>query len=309
IRYSIEKKVDNPAMSDFRVSAEGRIYVVGNRLDREKISEYIFAVVARDSGNPPKSATAQVQIHLTDVNDNGPAWEFPSKINQAVNLSIAETVGYRVAQLRASDPDDKENGTIIYKLGQVTMIPAARMAASNLRQEEEKKDETDNSADGQPNSSPASGSSLFDLEQQSGWLYVARSMNENDLGFVKLVVQAQDRGDPPKSNHRVLHVNIIKERSYSPNDQSGRFRDSANTSGLRLESDMVVIVIMVAVTLIISLVLIISILFLRCRACSIGRRNNRRFQFHDLPPHLMDQQINLNHHSEEVSGHIFETLE
>ncbi|VDO02335.1 unnamed protein product [Rodentolepis nana] len=50
----------NPANQDFRVTADGRVLVARETLDRESTATYHFTVVAIDSGKPPLSATAQV---------------------------------------------------------------------------------------------------------------------------------------------------------------------------------------------------------------------------------------------------------
>lgn len=50
----------NPANQDFRVTADGRVLVARETLDRETTNTYLFTVVATDSGKPSLSATAQV---------------------------------------------------------------------------------------------------------------------------------------------------------------------------------------------------------------------------------------------------------
>lgn len=50
----------NQANQDFRVTADGRILVARETLDREIMNMYHFTVVAADSGKPSLSATTQV---------------------------------------------------------------------------------------------------------------------------------------------------------------------------------------------------------------------------------------------------------
>lgn len=54
----------NPANQDFRVTADGRVLVGRETLDRETTSMYLFTVVAADSGKPSLSATAQVSENI-----------------------------------------------------------------------------------------------------------------------------------------------------------------------------------------------------------------------------------------------------
>lgn len=41
-------------------------------MDREVQSGYLLTVTARDGGNPPLSDTTDVEISVTDINDNAP---------------------------------------------------------------------------------------------------------------------------------------------------------------------------------------------------------------------------------------------
>ena len=51
----------SPANQDFRVTADGRVLVARETLDREVTNTHLFTVVAVDSGKPSLSATAQVR--------------------------------------------------------------------------------------------------------------------------------------------------------------------------------------------------------------------------------------------------------
>ncbi|VEL29143.1 unnamed protein product, partial [Protopolystoma xenopodis] len=120
LHYFIKQEADNSALLDFRVSPHGHIYVSGQKLDRETLAVYTFTCIASDTGQPSAlSGSVQVQIHLTDVNDNAPIWQFPGDRDREVNVSILEMVGHRIALLRAVDADEGENGQVEYILKQI----------------------------------------------------------------------------------------------------------------------------------------------------------------------------------------------
>ncbi|KAA3679552.1 uncharacterized protein DEA37_0010372 [Paragonimus westermani] len=323
IHYVIKHQSENRAVQEFRVSPQGYIYIARGNLDREKVSSYNFYLVAIDSGTPPLSSSTQVHIYVTDVNDNAPTWIFPVHNNQAINMTISEPVGYCLAKLKASDPDEGENGSVIYRLVQTSKMTnkdifdgsAASMMGSHVNPTADAfRYQTTLEENGQSNlpgvNAPPAGN-LFELDPSSGAIYVGRSMNLNDVGSVKLVVEASDGGQPAKVNHRVLQINIFRyltqqpvfatvdteSASFNSADKSRYRLTSATNGGGHIENDLIVIIIMVAVTLIISLVLIVAILFLRCGICpnrAFGRYNST------IPNDYRPELAHPHHHLEEV---------
>ncbi len=45
-------------------------------------------MIAEDSGVPPRSSTAEVELTIIDVNDNPPAWIFPG-VNKNNTLKLS----------------------------------------------------------------------------------------------------------------------------------------------------------------------------------------------------------------------------
>ncbi|VDM16285.1 unnamed protein product [Hydatigera taeniaeformis] len=251
----------NPANQDFRVTADGRVLVGRETLDRETTSMYLFTVVAADSGKPSLSATAQVQVHLGDINDNAPTWLFPPESNVVVNVTIHEPVGHQVALLRANDPDLGENGQIIFKIMHVSVLSntAVTIDPHNDSQTEIELVKQE----------------MFELDPSTGALYVARPLRVSDMGLVKLLIEASDMGKPNKSSHRTILFNIMDFQRPKYVDSSNNRISAPFTSGGSgfQHHDLVVIVVMVAVAIVISLFLIVAMLFLRCPVCL----------FHDRP--------------------------
>ncbi|CAL8074813.1 unnamed protein product [Calicophoron daubneyi] len=92
-------------------------------VDRESYATIFFQVLAFDEGEPSNTVTTTFTIQITDQNDNAPVPIFPLlDTTVGYNPPIYENSPYgsHVTQLRASDPDQGENGTVLYKLREGT---------------------------------------------------------------------------------------------------------------------------------------------------------------------------------------------
>lgn len=88
----------------------------GHPLDREARSQHTFRAVARDcSVQGSRSTTVIIKVHVTDVNDNDPAWE---QNPFDLFLSPQSPINQTAAILRASDPDSGPNGTVIFSFAE-----------------------------------------------------------------------------------------------------------------------------------------------------------------------------------------------
>uniref|UniRef100_A0A1I8NR21 Protocadherin-like wing polarity protein stan n=1 Tax=Stomoxys calcitrans TaxID=35570 RepID=A0A1I8NR21_STOCA len=115
ITYSLNDESINGLSSPdpFSINAQTGAIVTSALLDRETTSGYLLTVTAKDGGNPSLSDTTDVEISVTDVNDNPP--QFKNPLYQASILEDA-LVGTSVLQISASDPDIGLNGRIKYLL-------------------------------------------------------------------------------------------------------------------------------------------------------------------------------------------------
>ncbi|KAK8730326.1 hypothetical protein OTU49_008218, partial [Cherax quadricarinatus] len=98
IQYSIAPASD-PGRR-FGVDEVGAVRLVGD-LDRETTASHSVLVWAVDDGLPPRTATAFLNVNVTDVNDNPPFLAEPQEVKVAEN-----GVTQVVARLRLGDPDD-----------------------------------------------------------------------------------------------------------------------------------------------------------------------------------------------------------
>ncbi|XP_073677298.1 protocadherin-20 [Garra rufa] len=86
--------------------------VVLRELDRETQGNHILVLVAVDGGSVPLSATVNLSVTVTDVDDNCPEFDADSPIT-AIVLALG-IKGTAVAQLKATDKDLGQNAQITF---------------------------------------------------------------------------------------------------------------------------------------------------------------------------------------------------
>ncbi|XP_014243159.1 protocadherin-like wing polarity protein stan isoform X2 [Cimex lectularius] len=108
ITYSLTSETDH-----FTINADTGAVITTDTLDRETTSGYLLSVTARDNGTPQLSDTTDVEITVTDVNDNAPKF-----LQEGYTVSISEDVpiGTSVIQVSATDSDVGLNGRVRYSL-------------------------------------------------------------------------------------------------------------------------------------------------------------------------------------------------
>ncbi|XP_078250090.1 protocadherin Fat 1 isoform X4 [Pogona vitticeps] len=104
IRYTI---IDGNQGNPFTIDPTLGEVKVARPLDREKISGYTLTVQASDNGSPPRINTTTVNIDVSDVNDNAPAF---SKGNYSIIIQENKPIGFTVQQLVVTDKDSSHNG-------------------------------------------------------------------------------------------------------------------------------------------------------------------------------------------------------
>uniref|UniRef100_A0A8D3CFC4 Cadherin-23 n=1 Tax=Scophthalmus maximus TaxID=52904 RepID=A0A8D3CFC4_SCOMX len=107
--YSLE------GSSQFRLNSRSGEITTTALLDREQKSEYILIVRAVDGGVGPQQKTgiATVNITILDINDNAPVWRDEPYHTNVVEMSPINT---DVISVLAVDPDNRENGTVVYSI-------------------------------------------------------------------------------------------------------------------------------------------------------------------------------------------------
>lgn len=101
----------------FDINPHSGLITTRRSLDREQQAVYYVNVLATDSGDSALQSTASVTIFVGDINDNAPAFVFPTNINRTVHISPLTRVGSTIAEIYAKDSDDGSNGTVSYAIG------------------------------------------------------------------------------------------------------------------------------------------------------------------------------------------------
>ena len=110
-----------PANFPFEINPSSGAITNGVELDRELSHTWEFDVLATDSGETPRSATASVTITVTDVNDNPPT--FPQDEYYA---SVQEDAYNQMEVLTVTATDPDEQNTISYRIAD-SMDPNGRI--------------------------------------------------------------------------------------------------------------------------------------------------------------------------------------
>ena len=88
----------------FAIDPESGIVSVSDStlIDYEEVQEYVFTVVATDTGRPPMSSTADIRVAVVNENDNPPTLD-----QDAYFVDVCESVpvGYEFLQLSVQDAD------------------------------------------------------------------------------------------------------------------------------------------------------------------------------------------------------------
>ncbi|XP_063045528.1 protocadherin alpha-8-like isoform X1 [Engraulis encrasicolus] len=132
----------------------------------EEIKTFRFNVVATDSGVPPLSSNATVNVFILDENDNSPSILPPYSELGSVNtenIPYNAEAGFFVAKIRAVDADSGYNALLSYHI------------------------------------SEPKGNNLFRIGTSSGEIRTKRRMSDNDLKTHPLLVSVSDNGEPSLS--------------------------------------------------------------------------------------------------------------
>ncbi|XP_027781176.2 protocadherin gamma-A8-like [Marmota flaviventris] len=131
--------------------------VLEHTLDREEEAVHHLVLTASDGGDPRRSSTVRIQVTVLDTNDNAPVFAQP-----IYRAKVLENVppGTLLLTVRASDPDEGANGKVAYKFRKI-----------NEKQ-----------------------SPIFQLNENTGEIFVAKSLDYEECSFYEMEIQAEDVG-------------------------------------------------------------------------------------------------------------------
>ncbi|ALC40622.1 stan [Drosophila busckii] len=172
ITYSLNQDSINglKTVDPFTINPQTGAIITSAPLDRETNSGYLLTVTATDNGTPALSDTTDVEISITDVNDNAPT--FKSPLYQASILEDA-LVGTSVIQVAASDTDIGLNGRIKYLLSE--------------------RDVEDGS---------------FVIDPTSGTIRTNKGLDRESVAIYHLTAIAVDKGSPPLSSSVEVQIRL-----------------------------------------------------------------------------------------------------
>ncbi|KAF2983215.1 hypothetical protein EK904_015119, partial [Melospiza melodia maxima] len=156
--------------------------VLEKALDREKVPVHHLTLTALDGGNPVKSGTARVTIHVLDANDNPPVCDPPiSKVLLEENVPV----GTLVTKLNVTDLDEGPNGDVEYSF------------------------KTSNNA-------PGKFTKLFSLDARTGEIRTKAPLDYEESSAYEIAVRARDKGSPAMEGHCHLRVELVDINDNSP---------------------------------------------------------------------------------------------
>ncbi|XP_041357803.1 protocadherin-1-like [Gigantopelta aegis] len=151
--------------------------VVKEELDREKNEFYFLTLFAKDGGSPQKNGSMLVNISILDSNDNAPQFTYP-----VYNVTVQENTPINTAflKVKATDKDAGNNSEIFYRL--------------SLHQ-------------------PKEHLQYFLVDKTSGDMKLQVAPPS---GHIRVIVEASDRGKPPKVAQAFVDITVLDTENQSP---------------------------------------------------------------------------------------------
>ncbi|XP_053097336.1 protocadherin alpha-2 [Pangasianodon hypophthalmus] len=203
-------------------SANGDVYSKQS-FDYETIKSFQFQVQATDSGVPPLSSNATVNVFILDENDNSPVflppYSEPGSVNTE-NIPYSAEAGYFVAKVRAVDADSGYNALLSYHI------------------------------------SEAKGTNLFRIGTSTGEIRTKRRMSDNDLKTHPLIISVSDNGEPSLSTTMSIEVVVVENMDrLQPSLRQVPVKEE-NFSNLNLY--LLIAIVSVSVIFLLSLIALIA---------------------------------------------------
>lgn len=183
VQYSIHPQ------QTFTIDPTTGTVLLSQSLDFEQVQSYAVTLRAVDSGTPPFTASAQLTVEVTDINDNAP--EF---LEQAYTASVPEDIPVNaiVVSVNATDADSSSNAAITYSL-------------------------IGGNTDG-----------LFAIDSLMGDIFSLQTLDYESLEQVDLVVAARDGGQPAMTSTVAVTVMITDVDDNEPIFEQNEYRVAIN---------------------------------------------------------------------------------
>ncbi|NP_001019272.1 protocadherin 1 alpha 6 precursor [Danio rerio] len=157
-------------------SLSGEIFSLQS-FNHEETKRFQFQVMATDTGVPPLSSNATVNVFILDENDNSPVilapYSEPGSVNTE-NIPYSAEAGFFVAKIRAVDADSGYNALLSYHITE------------------------------------PKGTNLFRIGSSTGEIRTKRRMSDNDLKTHPLIITVSDNGEPSLSATTSMDVVVLE---------------------------------------------------------------------------------------------------
>ncbi|XP_020568669.1 protocadherin-17 isoform X4 [Oryzias latipes] len=154
--------------------------VIQRPLDREERSHHTLILSATDGGEYPRSGTMQINVKVIDSNDNSPVFDPPSYV---VEIPENSTPGKVLIDLNATDPDEGNNGQIVYSF--------SGYAPERIRE-------------------------LFSIDSRTGVIKIQGEIDYEESPVIEIDVQAKDLGPNPIPGHCKVTVKVLDRNDNWP---------------------------------------------------------------------------------------------
>ncbi|KAG7257701.1 hypothetical protein CRUP_031903 [Coryphaenoides rupestris] len=181
--YQVTRDDYNTFSLDLKVRGDGTIYpelVVQRPLDREDQSHHTLLLTAIDGGEYPRSGSMQINVRVTDSNDNSPVFE---KSSYVIEIPENSPPGKILIDLNATDQDEGSNGQVVYSF---TGYASERMQ------------------------------DLFSIDPNTGIIKIQGEIDYEENPIIEFDVQAKDLGPNPIPGHCKLTVKVLDKNDNWP---------------------------------------------------------------------------------------------
>ncbi|KAG8198293.1 hypothetical protein JTE90_021547 [Oedothorax gibbosus] len=191
VYYSIlNPSGDNDA---FVIDQHSGVITIGKKLDREATAFYSLLVQAHDTGKDPeqRSAVATVEVTVLDDNDN-----YPQFTERTYLIDVPEDIDWTVrptiAVIKAEDKDQGINAAVRYAI-----------IGGNTQ-------------------------GHFNIDSLSGEISVVSALDYEMARSYRLIVRAQDGGQPSRSNTSNIVLRVLDANDNDPKFYSSLIQDSVS---------------------------------------------------------------------------------
>ncbi len=165
-------------------SSQANIYslITSGLLDRETEFQYDITLSAKDMGQPSLSSVKSINVLISDVNDNSPAFSFSPYAFYVMENNVPSKFLFSVS---ATDKDSNENAIVSYQIWRESSKENKYMSFVNINSE-------------------------------NGEIYALKSFDFETVKKFRFQVVAKDSGTPSLSSNVTVNVFILDQNDNVP---------------------------------------------------------------------------------------------